>query len=64
MLVSVMFSNLIQDSTLYLVALNSFSYMLQILINLLFIFILLQIFCIFAYYGFLDTPRGFPAAQW
>ena len=64
MLVSVMFSNLIQDSTLYLVALNSFSYMLQILINLLFIFILLQIFCIFAYYGFLDKPRGFPVAQW
>ena len=51
-----LFSYLIQDSTLYLVALSSFSYMQQILINYLSIFILLQIFSNFPCYGFLDTP--------
>ena len=57
------YANLIQDSTWHLVALNSFGCMLQILINPLFIFILLQIFCIFPYYGFLDIPRGFPGGS-
>ena len=51
-----LFSYLIQDSTLYLVAMSSFSCMQQILVNSLFIFILLQIFSNFPCYGFLDTP--------
>ena len=48
-------SYLIQDSTLYLVTLSSFSCMQQILVNSLFIFILFQIFSNFPCYGFLDT---------
>ena len=44
--VPLFFSYLIQDSTLYLTALSSFSCMQQILVNSLFIFILLQIFSI------------------
>ena len=56
MLVSIIFSCLIQDSTLYLVALSSFSYMQQILINPLFICILLQIFSNMPCYSSLDTP--------
>ena len=51
-----LFSYLIQDSILYLVALSSFSCMQQILKNSLFIFILLQIFSKFPCYGSLDTP--------
>ena len=50
-----LFSYLIQNPTLYLVSLNSFSCMQQISVNPLFIFILLQIFSNFPYYGFLDT---------
>ena len=44
MQVHYLFLYLIQDSTLYLTALSSFSFMQQILANSLFIFILLQIF--------------------
>ena len=51
-----LFSHLIQDSTLYLNALSSFSCMQQILINSLFIFTLLQIVSNFPCSGFLDTP--------
>ena len=47
---------LIQDSTLYLIELSSFSYMQQTLVNSLFIFIPLQIFSNFPFYGFLDMP--------
>ena len=54
-IVHYLFSCLIQDSTLYNVALHSFSCRQQILIRSLFIFILLQIFSIFPCYGFLDT---------
>ena len=50
------FKYLIQDSILYLVALNSFSRMQQILINSLFIFVLLQMFFNLPCYRFLDTP--------
>ena len=49
-----LFSYLIKDSTLYLIALIIFSCMQQILINSLFI-LLLQIFSNFPCYGFLDT---------
>ena len=48
-----LFLYLIQDSTSYLVALSSFSYMQQILVNSLFIFFLLQIFSNFPCYSFL-----------
>ena len=47
-------SYLIQDSILHLIALNSFSWMQQILANSLFIFILVQTFSNFPCYGFLD----------
>ena len=54
-IVHCLFSCLIQDSTLYIVALDSFSRRQQILLRSLFIFILLQIFSIFPCYGYLDT---------
>ena len=47
MRVSYLFSYLIQDSTLYLAALSSFSCMQQILVNSLFIFILCKYFLVF-----------------
>ena len=50
-----LFSYIIQDTTLYLVTLSRFSCIQQILVNSLFIFILLQIFSDFPCYGFLDT---------
>ena len=46
-----LFPSLIQDSTLYLIALSSFRCMQQILLNSLFIFILLHIFSNFPCYG-------------
>ena len=46
-----LFSYLIQGSTLYLTALSSFSYMQQILVKSVFIFIPLQIFPNFPCYG-------------
>ena len=52
----ILFSDLIQDYTLYLVTLSSFSCLQKFLINTLFIFILLQIFSNFPCYSFLDTP--------
>lgn len=51
-----LFLYFIWDSTLYLVALSSFSCMRQVLINCLFIFNLSQIFSNFPCYDFWDTP--------